>query len=271
VPELPEVEVTRQYITPHILGKSIQTFEIYPPRLRYPLTEPALGQVAGQKLVSVGRRGKYLVLELSRGSLIVHLGMSGNLRVLFQNENRGKHDRAEWVFSDGLILRYSDPRRFGFVIWVESWQAYLGKIKRDALADSLDGQYLKNMAQKHRKKRAKSFIMDQTVIAGVGNIYANEALFRARISPLRRASQVSLARYNRLASAIQEVLQEAVQKGGTTLKDGGFAGNDQKSGWFQLNLRVYGRAHEPCLNCRTLLKDARLEGRATVYCPQCQK
>lgn len=271
LPELPEVEVTRRYIAPYIEGRYIEHFKVYPPNLCRPIDESVPKQVKGQQIVSVGRQGKYLLLELGSGCLIIHLGMSGNLRILDPFETRKKHDRAVLLFKDGSGLGYCDPRRFGLIGFAKCWQEALSKLGPDALTDPLEGVALKSLAAKHQRKKMKSFMMDQSVIAGLGNIYVNEALFRAGISPVRAAGRVGLSRYKALALAIKEVLTEAIKAGGTTLEDGTFVGNNSQPGQFQLRLQVYGRSGEPCLNCQGKLKEVRTQNRSTVYCQRCQK
>lgn len=269
MPELPEVETTRRGIEPHILGKRIKRVDVRQPKLRWPVPE-AIHQAEKHKLQAVERRGKYLLFRFSNGTILAHLGMSGSMRIIQENEPPLFHDHVDLVCSDGVALRYCDPRKFGAWLWTEDdphQHPLLAKLGPEPLADQFNTHYLVEKA-KGRKSAIKTFIMDSHIVVGVGNIYANEALFMAGIHPKRAAGRVSAARYERLVQAIKTVLANAIEMGGTTLRD--FVGGDGKPGYFQQTLRVYGRADEPCLNCKQPLKEIRLGQRSTVFCKLCQ-
>jgi formamidopyrimidine-DNA glycosylase len=236
--------------------------------LRWPVRLPA--ELAGQTIRQVGRRAKYLLVHLDTGALILHLGMSGSLRVLPRSAPVLKHDHVDLELDDGRVLRLNDPRRFGSLHWqadpVDShW--LLSALGPEPLGPSFSGAYLK-AAARHRKVAVKNFIMDARVVVGVGNIYASEALFMAGIRPSTRAGRVTLVRYQRLAEAIRAVLEGAIAMGGTTLRD--FVNQDGQPGYFRQSLYVYGRQGQPCKVCGTLLKGARIGQRASVFCPKCQ-
>lgn len=274
MPELPEVETTRRGILPHVKGQTVKTVIIRQARLRWPISE-GIFALAGQTLDDVTRRGKYLLLHFSRGVALVHLGMSGSLRVLTTQQAAGAHDHVDVVFSNGLTLRYHDTRRFGAWLWTESppeqhvLLATLGPepLEGGCSEGAFNGDYLFDLSR-GRNVAVKSFIMNSHVVVGVGNIYANEALFLAGIKPSRAAGRVSLERYRQLAQHIREVLTVSIQQGGTTLRD--FVGGDGKPGYFQQTLRVYGRGGEECLTCGETLRETRLGQRSTVFCKFCQ-
>jgi formamidopyrimidine-DNA glycosylase len=236
--------------------------------LRWPVRLPPA--LAGQTIRRVGRRAKYLLLHLDTGALIVHLGMSGSLRILPADAPVLKHDHVDLELDDGRLVRFNDPRRFGSIHWqpapvLSHW--LLGGLGPEPLDPAFTGSYLK-AAARHRKVAVKNFIMDAHVVVGVGNIYANEALFMAGIRPTLRASRVTLARYQGLADAVRSVLENAITMGGTTLRD--FVNQDGQPGYFRQSLYVYGRESEPCKVCGTILKGVRIGQRASVFCPKCQ-
>lgn len=269
MPELPEVETTRRGILPHISGKRVNQVVVRQPSLRWPVSDEVFA-LAGQTLATVDRRGKYLLLRFSRGVALVHLGMSGSLRVLTAPEPPRLHDHVDVVFDDGITLRYHDPRRFGAWLWCEgetSRHPLLASLGPEPLEAGFSGQYLFE-ASRGRKAPVKTFLMDSHVVVGVGNIYANEALYMAGIHPSRAAGRISLERYERLAQAVREVLVFSIEQGGTTLRD--FVGGDGKPGYFQQTLRVYGRGGEACRGCGEILRETRLGQRATVFCKFCQ-
>jgi len=271
MPELPEVKTTRRGIAPHIEGQTVQTVIIRDGRLRWPVTPDLADILAGQRILTVGRRGKYLLLNTDKGALLVHLGMSGSLRIVAGTAPVAKHDHLDVVFSNQTILRFYDQRRFGSVLWVEgaaTAHPLLRNLGPEPLADTFDGNALYAQA-KNRKTAVKSFIMDSHVVVGVGNIYANEALFMAGILPSRMAGKISLVRYQRLAAAIQAVLQWAIEQGGTTLRD--FVNEAGRPGYFQQQLKAYGRSGLPCVNCGQALAEIRLGNRSTVFCRVCQR
>jgi len=271
MPELPEVETTRRGIAPHVLGQTISAAMVRDARLRWPVPENLANTLVGQTVQRVVRRGKYLLLASADGTLLVHLGMSGSLRVIDAGLTAGKHDHLDIVFAGGKALRLNDPRRFGAVLWVTGDAAahpLLKDLGPEPLSAGFDGKWLCSRS-KNRKIAVKPFIMDSRVVVGVGNIYANEALFMAGILPSRMAGKISLARYQRLAEAIREVLQQAIGQGGTTLRD--FVNEAGKPGYFQQQLKVYGRAGLPCVGCGQALTEIRLGNRSTVFCKVCQR
>lgn len=277
MPELPEVETTRRGVEPLLGGRRLEAVEVRDPRLRWPVELPA--DLPGQVLVRVERRAKYLLFVFTGGTLIVHLGMSGSLRVLPGDLDYLKHDHLALQFEGGQSLRLHDPRRFGSVHWqpvepgadpieVAAGHKLLAGLGIEPLAPGFDGDYLKDRAR-GRRLAVKNFIMDGRIVVGVGNIYANEALFLAGIRPTVPAGRVSRAAYGALAGRIRHVLAAAIQMGGTTLRD--FVNQDGNPGYFKQVLNVYDREGEPCLVCGTLLKGLRIGGRATVFCSKCQR
>jgi len=271
VPELPEVETTLRGIAPHVEGRRIERVVLRDARLRYGVDPDLVAALAQQVVEHVERRAKYLLLRTQCGTVILHLGMSGSLRVVSAVVAPEKHDHVDFVLADGLCLRMRDPRRFGSVIWTTQDPAQHPLLRRlgpEPLSDSFSGDYLAQRAR-GRKSPVKTFIMDNVVVVGVGNIYASEALYRAGIHPLRLAGRISAARYVALAVAIREVLQEAIESGGTTLRD--FVHGEGKPGYFRQQLRVYGRAGEPCLACGMAIKCQRVGQRATYFCGVCQR
>jgi formamidopyrimidine-DNA glycosylase len=271
MPELPEVETTRRGIAPAIQGRLICQMLVRQPRLRWPVPAYLPELLKGQSIRSVERRAKYLLLSTERGTLIVHLGMSGSLRILTEGQPYGKHDHVDLIFTDRTLLRFNDPRRFGAVLWTDEPVAehpLLKDLGPEPLTAEFDGSQLYALAQ-NRKTPIKSFIMDSHIVVGVGNIYANEALFRAGILPTRHAGKISLARYRRLVECIRLVLDDAIRQGGTTLRD--FVNEAGKPGYFKQQLKVYGRAGQPCSVCGEALAEIRLCGRSTVFCKHCQR
>lgn len=271
MPELPEVETTRCGIAPHVIDKSFAGVVVRQPRLRWPIPADLPELLAGQRVEAVSRRAKYLLIKVSAGTLMIHLGMSGSLRLVTAGAEVGAHDHVDFQLSSDQILRYTDPRRFGAILWLEGdpfEHALLKTLGPEPLSEDFSGSYLHRQAGV-RKVPVKSFIMDGHVVVGVGNIYANEALYRAGIHPKRAAGRISLARYQRLAQEIKDTLAQAIASGGTTLKD--FVGGDGKPGYFKQSLQVYGRAGMPCLGCGEALKEIRLGQRSTVFCSACQK
>ena len=268
MPELPEVETTRRGIQPYIENASIRSIIVRQPRLRWPVSE-ALSAISMSKVFSVERRAKYLLLGLADGYIIIHLGMSGSLRVVDIDCPVGKHDHVDLVMNNGKIIRYNDPRRFGSILWTDDLQNHplLSKLGPEPLEALFDGEYLFKQRE-GKTKNIKQFIMDNKIVVGVGNIYANEALFLSGIHPKRPANKISKKRYIQLSNNIKKVLSEAIKQGGTTLKD--FVGGDGKPGYFQQQLNVYGRGDLPCTHCKTTLKEIRIGQRSTVYCPNCQ-
>ena len=271
MPELPEVETTRRGIEPHIENNKVSKVILRRKTLRWPITPALSKDLPGETIQSVSRRGKYLLLATQKGCLLIHLGMSGSLRIVESSRAAAKHDHVDVVFANNKVLRYTDPRRFGCILWeTEPIEAHplLASLGPEPLEDNFHTDYLFKKSRR-RNIAVKTFIMDSKVVVGVGNIYANESLFLAGISPKRSAGKISKPRYEKLVECIQQVLQQAIDVGGTTLKD--FTGSDGEPGYFAQSLHVYGRGGEPCHGCNSTLKEIRQGQRSTVYCSQCQK
>ncbi|MBO1519889.1 bifunctional DNA-formamidopyrimidine glycosylase/DNA-(apurinic or apyrimidinic site) lyase [Oceanisphaera pacifica] len=269
MPELPEVEVSRQGISPFMVGETVMRVVVRNASLRWPVPSE-IQDMVGLTITGIRRRAKYLLLETDWGTAILHLGMSGNLKVLPHGTVAGKHDHVDIELSNGKLLRLNDPRRFGCLLWTREpaeQHKLLAKLGPEPLTDAFSGDSLYERSRK-RKIAVKQFIMDNHVVVGVGNIYANEALFSAGIHPQQPANDIDNARYAALASEIKTVLARAITQGGTTLKD--FTGSDGKPGYFVQELQVYGKAGLPCSACGGLLQEVRMGGRSTVFCPLCQ-
>jgi formamidopyrimidine-DNA glycosylase len=270
MPELPEVETTRRGIAPHVTGRAVTGVVVRDARLRWPVPADLGQRLVGRALLEVRRRAKYLLLDFGEGCVILHLGMSGSLRVLPAATPAGAHDHVDLVFGD-TCLRLRDPRRFGAVLWADGAperHPRLAALGPEPLSPAFTGAYLAGLGRR-RHVAVKSLIMDAQTVVGVGNIYANEALFRAGVRPTRRSDRVSHASYERLAAAIKGVLAEAIEAGGTTLRD--FQREDGRPGYFRISLQVYGRGGQPCPACGRALAEARIGQRATVFCRHCQR
>ncbi len=270
MPELPEVETTRSGIEPHSVGRKVEEVIVREGRLRWPVPHDLPEHLVGQRIESVERRAKYLLLRTTAGTVLMHLGMSGSLRVIEAGEPPLYHDHIDIRFDDGRALRFNDPRRFGCCLWLAPGESHplLQTLGPEPLSDEFDGELLYRRSR-GRKGPVKSFIMDGKVVVGVGNIYANESLFLAGIRPDRAAGRISRARYDALAENIKQVLTSAITQGGTTLRD--FVGGDGKPGYFAQQLFVYGRGGQPCKRCGGTLREVRLGQRSTVYCVACQR
>jgi len=268
MPELPEVETTLRGVAPHIVDQFIDQLRVHNGSLRWPVTRGISELAKGQRVVAITRRAKYLLVELERGTMMIHLGMSGSLRLVDRAVPRRKHDHIEMLMTNGVCLRYHDPRRFGAWLWSDSGFSQLDHLGPEPLTDEFAGERLFHLSRK-RKMAVKPFIMDNHIVVGVGNIYASEALFRSGIRPDRAAGRISLQRYQLLAGHIKEVLRSAIMQGGTTLRD--FVNGNGEPGYFQQTLNVYGRGGEPCHNCAKHLKEIRLGQRSTVFCTACQR
>ena len=271
MPELPEVETIRRGIAPHIEDQTIKTVIVRQPKLRWPVPEELNQTLTGLKITAVTRRAKYLLFSTASGTLLIHLGMSGNLRILPTQQDPGKHDHVDFIFTNGAVLRFNDPRRFGAVLWTTApatEHPLLKALGPEPLLTPFDGQWLYNLSR-NRKLAVKAFIMDSHIVVGVGNIYANEALFLAGIRPDRQAGKISLPRFEKLADSIRLTLENAIQQGGTTLRD--FVNESGNPGYFKQQLRVYGRTGLPCLHCQAPLQELRLSNRSSVYCRHCQR
>ncbi|MGH8226710.1 MAG: bifunctional DNA-formamidopyrimidine glycosylase/DNA-(apurinic or apyrimidinic site) lyase [Steroidobacteraceae bacterium] len=271
MPELPEVETTRRGIEPHVLGRTILGLEIHDSRLRWPVPPELPEQLAGQRIERVGRRAKYLLIGLTRGTLLWHLGMSGSLRVLPVGTPRRTHDHLDLILDSGRVLRFNDPRRFGSLHYTTGdclAHPLLAHLAPEPLGPGFDADYLWKITRK-RRVTIKQLLMNSRLVVGVGNIYANEALFRAHVRPRRAARGLTRVETARLARAIPEVLELAIRAGGTTLRD--YVGADGNPGYFRQRLSVYERAGEPCRLCHTPIRAVIQGQRSTYYCPVCQR
>lgn len=271
MPELPEVETTKRGIESHVVGKKIAQVIIRESRFRWPISRGFKQKVDGHIIRSIARRAKYILFELDHGYFMIHLGMSGSLRIVESKTILKKHDHVDFQLPTGKCLRFNDPRRFGSVLWLGKHpmkHALLNKLGPEPFAKEFSAEYLFLRARK-RKVAIKNFIMDNHIVVGAGNIYANEALFISGIRPTRPAGKATKTECERLVAAIIAVLKASIEMGGTTLKD--FVGGDGKPGYFQQTLRVYDREQQPCKKCGTLIKALRIGQRSTYYCPNCQK
>ena len=269
MPELPEVETTKRGISPFLINQRIEKVIIRQKQLRLPI--PPLNLIcAGETIQTVSRRAKYLLLQLSKGYLLIHLGMSGHLRIVSPELAAEKHDHIDLLLSNGRVLRYNDPRRFGLWLYIEedpNQHRLLTHLGPEPLTTAFNGGYLFEHAHKKRQS-IKSFIMTNEIVVGVGNIYASESLFLAGIHPQRPAGSLTPENFAVLAEHIKQILQLAIEAGGTTLRD--FYAFDGKPGYFTLNLQVYGRKNKPCLRCNTLIQTLVISGRNSAFCPNCQ-
>ncbi len=270
MPELPEVETSRRGIAPHIEGRRISALTIRERRLRWPVGPEVDRNLAGATITSVERRAKYLLINTTNGTAIMHLGMSGSVSIVDRDTPAGVHDHVDFELADGKALRLRDPRRFGSLHWSDEPLAHplLSSLGPEPLGPEFSGEYLWERSR-GRRIAVKPFIMNANVVVGVGNIYASESLFRSGIHPKRAAGRVALERYEFLAEAIREVLERAIKAGGTTLRD--FYGGDGEAGYFQQELDVYGREDEACKVCDTTITSIVLGQRATYYCKICQR
>jgi formamidopyrimidine-DNA glycosylase len=271
MPELPEVETTRRGLAPHLVNQRIRTAIVRNRSLRVPVPRALPKLVAGATVRSLDRRGKYLLIHCGHGTVIIHLGMSGRLWLVDAGAELDPHDHFDLVLENGRAVRLRDPRRFGLVLWQTGdplAHPLLANIGPEPLSDAFSGKWLYD-ATRNRSCAVKLALMDSHVVAGIGNIYASEALFRAKINPRLAARRIGLARYEVLAEKIRETLEAAIRAGGSTLRD--FVGGDGRAGYFQDEHLVYGRAGEPCRTCGTSVKELRQGQRSTFYCPSCQR
>ena len=271
MPELPEVETTRRGIEPLLHGRNVTAVNVYDPRLRQPVSQGLPQILTGARLAGITRRAKYLLFDFRRGTLITHLGMSGSLRVVTAAVPREPHDHVEIRFGRERCLRLRDPRRFGLMLWTESDpldHALLRDLGPEPFDPAFSGAYLRERAR-GRSLAIKNFIMDAHTVVGIGNIYASEGLFRAGIHPARAAGRVSLERYERLTSHLRAVLTQAIEAGGTTLRD--FVAEDGRPGYFRQELQVYGRDGEPCVRCQQPLRMRVIGQRSSFFCTRCQR
>ena len=270
MPELPEVETTRRGLAPHLEARSVAGVTLRRPDLRWPIPPEIERLLPGERIRGIRRRAKYLLLDTDPGSALLHLGMSGSLRVLPGRTAVAAHDHVDIALDNGKVLRFNDPRRFGCLLWQPAGTTHelLQGLGPEPLSADFDGGHLFALSR-GRKAPVKTFLMDQGIVVGVGNIYAAEALFEAGISPLRAAGRVSRERYDALAAAVRRILAYAIERGGTTLRD--FIDPNGTPGYFEQELQVYGREGEPCRRCRRPLRNAILDNRASIYCPHCQR
>lgn len=270
MPELPEVETTLRGIEPYVDKQTLSDVIIRNPSLRWPVPTQAIRALRGEKILRLERRAKYILLHTAKGTILLHLGMSGSLRVLDKEEQVGKHDHIDFVFNDRKAIRFNDPRRFGCCLLVKEpvlEHKLLVNLGPEPLTDEFDGDLLFKLSR-GRSVALKNFIMDGKVVVGVGNIYASESLYKAGIRPSMAAKRVSRARYHRLAEEIKVVLSNAIRAGGTTLND--FTQADGKPGYFSQKLQVYARADQDCHHCEAKIKSQIIGQRNTFYCPACQ-
>jgi formamidopyrimidine-DNA glycosylase len=271
MPELPEVETTCRGIAPHVTGRQVTRIIVRNPNLRWKVPARLNREMPGQTINEVSRRGKYLLLTTSAGTAILHLGMSGSLRVIDAGAPPNRHDHIDIVFDDEHALRFTDPRRFGSLHWTRRpplQHKLLCKLGVEPLSDEFSGDYLHRVSR-GRKIAIKPFIMNSHIVTGIGNIYACEALYMAGIHPGRAAGRISKKKYELLAEVSKEVLNDAIAAGGTTLRD--FVNGHGEPGYFKLHLNAYGKTGEPCISCRALIREIRQGQRSTFYCPVCQK
>ncbi len=270
MPELPEVETSRRGIAPWLEGLRVKDVIVRERRLRWPVPAEVDRLLPGQIIHSIRRRAKYLLFDTDAGSFLLHLGMSGSVRIIDQGEPAAKHDHVDIVVESGKALRFRDPRRFGSLLWAKdpSRHPLLENLGPEPLAADFDGNHLWHAAR-GRRIRIKQLIMNASIVVGVGNIYASESLFLAGIHPARRADRIAMSRMQLLAGSIKSVLQLAIEAGGTTLRD--FYGGDGEPGYFQQQLEVYARDGEPCRRCKRPIAAVVLGQRSTFYCKRCQR
>ena len=271
MPELPEVETTRRGVAPHVIGQRVVAMRVYDRRLRWPVPRSLPRRIVGRMVDALDRRSKYLLFRFGRDALLMHLGMTGSLRVHTRAPPREAHDHVDIVLGSGTTLRYRDPRRFGAILWAPSpaeAHPLLAELGPEPFDATLDVDHLWR-ATRRRQAAIKLALMDNRLLVGVGNIYANEALFRAGIRPTTPARRVSRPRLERLLAAVRSTLTDAIAKGGSTLRD--YVDSRGEPGYFQLDYFVYGREGLPCRVCGSTIRAARLGGRATAYCPRCQR
>ncbi|HEU0189191.1 MAG TPA: bifunctional DNA-formamidopyrimidine glycosylase/DNA-(apurinic or apyrimidinic site) lyase [Gallionella sp.] len=271
MPELPEVETTRRGLAAHLTGMTIADVAIRDARLRWPIPKNLPKLLRGRTILSLNRRAKYLLMDCGNGTLILHLGMTGSLRILPANTPAEKHDHFDLVLSNGTLIRLRDPRRFGAVLWHSSdvhTHPLLASLGPEPLEENFDAHYL-YQSTRGRSVSIKQCIMNNRIVVGVGNIYANEALFRAGIKPQLAAGKLSLPRCAKLVEEIRATLTEAIQLGGSSLRD--FVDTSGQPGYFQQHYWVYGRGGEPCRICGSLIKQIKQGQRSSFYCGGCQK
>lgn len=270
MPELPEVETTRRGIAPLLIGRRVLSLTIRQPQLRWPIPSGLTKSLPGQRIDDIERRAKYLLIHTQAGSALLHLGMSGSLRILPSLAPPSRHDHIDWHLDSGQLLRFTDPRRFGCQLWqgIEEIHPLLAELGPEPLSDDFHSGYLWKLSR-NRSVAIKLFFMDQKVVVGVGNIYAAEALFAAGIHPNRAANSLSRLRYERLIKEVKRILAYAIDRGGTTLRN--FLQPDGAPGYFEQELFVYGRDGQPCKVCGSIVRLLRQGQRSSFYCPSCQR
>ncbi len=276
MPELPEVEVVCRGLKPHLIGQQIISIRQSGMQLRLPIPMNSMKkEMLTATIVDIERRAKYIQIFLSNGSmLIIHLGMTGNLGIFPRDKAPVKHDHVIWSLSNDKELRYHDVRRFGFLVMLEKGdvdnreKTVFKTSGPEPFSEEFNGAYLFRKA-KNRDVMIKTFIMDSRIVVGVGNIYANESLFSAGIRPSRKVTRVTKKQWSKLVETIRAVLSHAIECGGSTIND--FLNASQQSGYFQMNFQVYGRTNAPCFHCNSLIKNKKITGRTSFYCPQCQQ
>jgi formamidopyrimidine-DNA glycosylase len=269
MPELPEVETTLQGIKPHIENVIIKNFTARQPKLRWPIPPYMQEKLFNNCIIKLNRRGKYLIMTTNTGSIIMHLGMSGRVKILHEYIKPEKHDHVDIEFDNNIILRYTDPRRFGCILWSESPYSHplIVNLGIEPFDINFTGDFLHNLA-KNRSLPIKSFVMDSKIVVGVGNIYATEVLFKTNIHPSTPAKLIKLEQMHQLVAEIKIILKNAIAEGGTTLKD--FLRSDGKPGYFVQQLQMYGRVSKPCFVCKSPIEAIKIGQRTTSYCPTCQ-
>ena len=270
MPELPEVETTRRGIEPHIVGQRVKAVLVRQDKLRWPVSSDLGQALTGQIIEAVNRRGKYLLLVTGAGRVMIHLGMSGSLRLVERDAQVKTHDHVDFLLASESVLRYHDPRRFGSIFWLNgiSEHSLIEGLGPEPLGADFTAAHLFEQSR-GKSVAVKNFLMNSHVVVGVGNIYANESLYLAGIRPDKPAGKISLARYERLAERVKQVLDDAIKAGGTTLRD--FVREDGSPGYFKQSLHVYGRGGQPCSGCGRSLTEVRLGQRTTVFCRRCQR
>jgi len=271
MPELPEVETSRCGIEPHLLNKKITEVIIRQHKLRWPIPKDLPTLAKGKNIIAIGRRAKYIYLKLENGNIIIHLGMSGSLRICTKKAPPDKHDHIDIIVSNNKVLRLRDPRKFGCVLWQASdinQHKLIKSLGPEPLEQEFNTDYLQ-IKTRNRQCSIKALIMNSHIVVGVGNIYASEALFRAGINPKRKAGKISRPRLQKLVDAIKQTLSEAIKAGGTTLRD--FTASDGQPGYFAQELLVYGKGGQPCTQCSGTIKQFTQQARSTFYCSKCQR
>jgi formamidopyrimidine-DNA glycosylase len=271
MPELPEVETTRRGLVPHVVGRRVRGVVVRDPRLRWPVPRNLPAKLRGEEVLAIRRRGKYLLFDCRHGHLLVHLGMSGRIAIVAADSPPRTHDHVDVRLEGGSAMRFTDPRRFGAMLWLASPaedHALLRGLGLEPFESEFTGEALRRLAR-GRKVAVKPFLMNGRIVVGVGNIYASEALFEARVHPGRSAGSISAKRWEQVAAAVRGTLERAIAAGGTTLRD--FAAADGRPGYFQHEFAVYGREGAPCKRCGSRIRALRQGQRSTFYCPRCQR